>query len=74
MAITLEKFVELTNAEEVAGNVIVGIMADRKIVGKVEGGVFNLNEEGQALMAELEGKAEEKKSATAKKEAAKDAA
>lgn len=73
MAITLEKFIEMTNAEEVGGNVIVGVMADRKVVGKVESGVFNLNDDGKALVAELEEKAEGKKSAAAKKEAAKDA-
>ena len=56
MAISLEKFVELTNAEEVGGNIIVGVMADRKIVGTVENGVFNLNEEGQKLAEELEAK------------------
>lgn len=54
MAITLEKFVEVTGAEEVAGNVIVGAMAGRKLVGRVEAGVFSLNDAGQAIAAEIE--------------------
>lgn len=54
MAISLQEFVKATNAEEVGGNVIVGIMSTRKIVGKIENGAFNLNEEGQKIAAEIE--------------------
>ena len=54
MAITLEDFVKQTNAEEVAGNIIIGIMATRRIVAKIENGSFNLNEEGQKIVAEIE--------------------
>ena len=54
MAITLEKFVEVTGAEEVAGNVIVGIMSTRKIVGSVAGGVFSLTDEGKEIADQIE--------------------
>lgn len=53
MALSFEQFVEATGAEVVAGNIIVGVMADRKIVGTI-GETFNLNEAGQALAAEIE--------------------
>lgn len=54
MAITLEKFIKVTNAEEVAGNVIIGVMADRKIVGSVTEGVFSFNDEGKKILEEIE--------------------
>lgn len=54
MAITLEKFIKVTNAEEVAGNVIIGIMADRKIVGSVTDGVFSFNDDGKKIIEEIE--------------------
>ena len=54
MAITLEKFIKVTNAEEVAGNVIIGVMADRKIVGSVVDGVFSFNDDGKQIIEEIE--------------------
>ena len=51
MAISLEELVKATDAEEVGGNIIIGIMATRKFVGKIEGGVFSLNEAGQEIVA-----------------------
>jgi hypothetical protein len=55
MALSFEKFMELSGADLVAGNIIVGIMADRKKVGTLgDDGVFNLNDEGKALAEELE--------------------
>ena len=53
MALSFEQFVEATGAEVVGGNIIVGILADRKIVGTYTD-TFNLNEDGQALAAEIE--------------------
>lgn len=55
MAMTLEEFMQRTNAELVAGNIIVGALANRKLVGTYDG-TFNLNEAGQELLAELEGR------------------
>jgi len=54
MAMTIEEFVEKSGAEVVGGNVIVGLMADRKIVGAIENGSFNLNADGQAILTALE--------------------
>ena len=53
MALSFEQFVEATGAEVVAGNIIVGVLADRKIVGTYTD-TFNLNEAGQAMAAEIE--------------------
>ena len=54
MAMTLEEFVKRTGAEEVAGNIIVGVMAERKIIGTVADGTFNLNADGQIILQALE--------------------
>ena len=54
MAITVAEFVAKTGAEEVAGNIILGAMADRKIVGSVTDGVFSFNDEGKKIIEELE--------------------
>lgn len=54
MAISPEKFIELTGAEMVCGNLIVGAQATRRIVGTLMDGTFLLNDEGHALMAELD--------------------
>jgi hypothetical protein len=55
MAISFDQFMEATGAELVAGNIIVGIMGDRKKVGSLDDdGVFNLNDEGKALAEEAE--------------------
>lgn len=54
MGMSLEEFIEYTGAELVAGNLIVGELAQRQVVGSVVGGVFSLNDAGQAIRAELE--------------------
>lgn len=55
MALSFEKFMELSGADLCAGNIIVGIMGDRKKVGSLgDDGVFNLNDDGKALAEELE--------------------
>lgn len=76
MALTLEQFMEATGAELVAGNLVVGNMAGRKIVGTYDG-TFNLNEDGLAMAAELEEgapKRTRKKAADAAEDAAPEAA
>lgn len=55
MAISYEQFMEATGAELVCGNIILGQMADRRKVGEVtDDGVFNLNDEGKAMIPEIE--------------------
>jgi len=54
MAMGLEEFVGYTGAELVAGNIIVGVTSERRIVGSTVDGAFTLNAAGQALLAELE--------------------
>lgn len=54
MAMTLAEFVSKTNAEMVGDIIIVGSVGTRRIVGSCVDGAFNLNEEGQKLLAELE--------------------
>jgi len=54
MAMSMDEFVKRTNAEVVGGNVIVGQMAERKIIAQVLEGVFTLNADGQAILAALE--------------------
>jgi hypothetical protein len=54
MALTYEQFVELSGCEIVCGNLIVGQMAQRKVVGTNLDGTFVLNDDGIALAAELE--------------------
>lgn len=54
MAMSVEEFIKATGAEVVADNLIIGIMADRKKIGSIEGGVLNLTADGNALMLELE--------------------
>lgn len=54
MAMTMEEFVKRTDAEVVGGNVIVGVMTERKVIASVIEGVFTLNADGQAVLAALE--------------------
>ena len=55
MALSYEEFMSASGADLVAGNIIIGVMADRKKLGSLsDEGVFNLNEEGLALATELE--------------------
>ena len=75
MALSFEKFMELSGADLVAGNIIVGVMGDRKKVGSLgDDGVFNLNDEGKALAESLEAApAEKAPKATRKKAESADA-
>lgn len=55
MALSYEQFMKASGAELVAGNIIVGVMGDRKKVGTLnDDGVFNLNDEGKELAEDLE--------------------
>ena len=53
---TAEEFIQKSGAEVVGGTLIVGIMGERKVVGTYND-TFELNTAGQALLAELEGRA-----------------
>jgi hypothetical protein len=55
MAISFEQFMEATGAEICAGNIIIGMMADRRIIGRLESdGVFSLTDEGKAMADEIQ--------------------
>jgi hypothetical protein len=55
MAISFEQFMEATGAEICAGNIIVGIMSDRRKVGELgTDGVFSLTDEGKAMAEEIQ--------------------
>jgi phosphosulfolactate synthase (CoM biosynthesis protein A) len=55
MAISFEQFMEATGAEICAGNIIIGIMADRRIIGRLESdGVFSLTDEGKTMADEIQ--------------------
>jgi len=75
MAISFDQFMEATGAELVAGNIIVGVMGDRKKVGSLDDdGVFNLNDEGKALAEEAEASGGKKTTKTKKADAPAEAA
>lgn len=70
MPVSYEQFMEATGAELVCGNIIVGVMADRRKVGDIsDDGVFNLNDDGKAMVAEIEA-GQKPSTATRKKKAA----
>jgi hypothetical protein len=54
MAMSYEQFMQASGAELVCGNLIVGLMQDRKKIGERLDGTFTLNEEGQKLLSKLE--------------------
>ena len=56
MAMSYEQFMQASGAELVCGNIIIGTLGDRKKIGDRLDGVFNLNEEGQKVLIELESK------------------
>lgn len=69
MALSFEQFMEATGAELVGGNIVAGMMADRKKVGDLNDGVFNLNDDGHEMAAEIEAAAAGAKSPKAAKAA-----
>lgn len=54
MAMSYEQFMQASGAELVCGNIIIGMMANRKKIGDNFDGVFNLNDEGQKMLVEIE--------------------
>jgi hypothetical protein len=54
MTMTVEQFIKLSGAEEVGGNLVIGVGPNRKFAGIVVDGVFEWTEDGRAMMAELE--------------------
>lgn len=54
MSLTYEQFRAKTGAQKVAGQLIVGIKSDRKVVGTYKNGIFNLNEDGKKYLAGLD--------------------
>ena len=75
MALSYEQFMEASGAELCAGNIIVGIMSDRKKVGSLgDDGVFSLNDDGKALLDQIESAPAEKAARKKKADAPADAA
>jgi hypothetical protein len=71
MAISYQEFLAKTKAERVAGQLIVGIMGKRQVVGTYKGGVLNLTDAGKEYLANLEPEVvEEKPKKTRKKNVA----
>lgn len=56
MAISMAEFVEKTQCEVVADQMIHGIGPTRRMIGYVKDGTFTITDEGTALLAELEAK------------------
>jgi len=55
MAISFEQFMEATGAEICAGNIIIGVMSDRRKVGELgTDGVFSLTDEGKVMAEEIQ--------------------
>lgn len=54
MTMPLEEFMEKTGAEMVGSRLVYGERGDRRYVGSVENGTFNLNDEGKALVSAME--------------------
>ena len=55
MAISFEQFMEATGAEICAGNIIIGVMGDRRKVGELgTDGVFSLTDEGKEIAEEIQ--------------------
>jgi len=56
MAISMAEFIEKTGCEVVCDQMIVGIGPKRRMIGYVKEGTFTITDEGQELLAELDGK------------------
>jgi len=56
MAMSYEQFMQASGAELVCGNLIIGVMQNRRKIGDRLDGTFTLNEEGLKLLAEIESK------------------
>jgi hypothetical protein len=52
--VTLQEFVKRSGAEMVGGNLIVGSLTDRRIVGNVQDGTYFLNEDGHKILRAME--------------------
>lgn len=52
--ITLSEFKKRTGAQIVAGRLIVGDRAQRRVIGNIQDGTFMLNEEGHKILAAIE--------------------
>jgi hypothetical protein len=54
MAMSFEEVIEKTGADVVGGQLIVGILENRKMIGFMENGAFTITEEGKEYLAALE--------------------
>lgn len=58
MSISMAELMNLPNAQRVAGNIIVGRLADRVVLATNVDGVFGLTDAGRKYLAKLNGEAE----------------
>jgi hypothetical protein len=54
MAWSFEEVIEKTGADVVGGQLIVGILENRKMIGFMENGAFTITEEGKEYLAALD--------------------
>jgi hypothetical protein len=59
MAFTIEDLKKLPKAQRVAGNLVIGSLADRIVVASTVDGVFGLTDAGRKYLDELNGVADE---------------
>lgn len=52
--VSINEFITRSGAELVAGNLIVGLMEDRRIIGTVGDGTYFLNDEGHKVLRAME--------------------
>lgn len=52
--VSLNEFVSRSGAELVGGNLIVGAMQDRRVIGEVQDGTYFLNDEGHKILRAME--------------------
>jgi hypothetical protein len=52
--VSLTEFLKRSDAELVCGNIIVGLLEDRRVVGHTEDGTYFLNDEGHKILQAIE--------------------
>ena len=62
MAFTIEDLKKLPGAQRVAGNLVIGSLADRIVVASTIDGVFGLTDAGRKYLDELNGVTDEEES------------
>jgi hypothetical protein len=74
MAMSMAEFIEKTGCEVVCDQMIVGIGPNRRMIGYVKEGTFTITDEGQELLAQLDGQPAPKRRSKKGEEAAEEPA